>query len=101
MHHLFLSPHYDDAIYSCGGTIASLTAAGESVTILTICAGAPPSGQLSWFAEQLHERWGLADSQAVQEMIEIRRQEDRAALEIVAAEGHYFDVPDCIWPLCS
>ena len=52
MHHLFLSPHYDDAVYSCGGTLASLTTAGENVTVLTVCAGSPPSDELSWFAEQ-------------------------------------------------
>lgn len=94
---LFLSPHYDDAIYSCGGTISSLTAAGEPVTVLTICAGMPPSDTLSPFAQQLHQRWGAADAAAVQAMVTLRRTEDEAALGIVAADGAYFDVPDCIY----
>ncbi|MFK7801195.1 MAG: PIG-L deacetylase family protein [Anaerolineae bacterium] len=97
MHHIFLSPHYDDAVYSCGGTLASLTAAGESVTVLTICAGSPPTDQLSWFAEQLHERWGLSDPKAVETMIKIRRQEDQNALQLVGAQSHYLQVPDCIY----
>ncbi len=40
--HLFLSPHPDDAVLSCGGLIHQLTQKGEPVTILTVMAGDPP-----------------------------------------------------------
>ncbi len=101
MHHLFLSPHYDDAIYSCGGTIAKLAQAGKDITVLTVCAGYPPSSNISPYARSLHERWGIKDDSAVNEMIDIRRQEDKNALAIVGAKGMYFDIADCIYRLES
>ena len=97
MHHLFLSPHFDDAVYSCGGTIANLTRAGEGVTALTICAGHPPVNEISYFAETLHERWGYKNHAAASQMVDIRRQEDETALSIVGADGLYLDIPDCIY----
>jgi LmbE family N-acetylglucosaminyl deacetylase len=40
--HLFLSPHLDDVVLSCGATIARLKQQGETVIILTVMAGEPP-----------------------------------------------------------
>jgi LmbE family N-acetylglucosaminyl deacetylase len=40
--HLFLSPHLDDVVLSCGATIARLRKQGEDVLILTAMAGEPP-----------------------------------------------------------
>ncbi|MEM8858638.1 MAG: PIG-L family deacetylase [Chloroflexota bacterium] len=97
MKYLFLSPHYDDAVYSCGGTIAELSSQKKDVTVLTVCAGIPPDSGLSYFAETLHERWGLRDPKAVSEMIQFRRREDKAALQILGAKSHYLDIPDCIY----
>ena len=39
--HLYLSPHFDDAALSCGGQIATWTAAGQSVLVVTITGGDP------------------------------------------------------------
>jgi LmbE family N-acetylglucosaminyl deacetylase len=39
--HLFLSPHLDDAILSCGGVIHRLARAGQRVIIVTVMAGEP------------------------------------------------------------
>lgn len=39
--HVFLSPHFDDAIGSCGGLIARLVLRGEKVLVLTIFGGLP------------------------------------------------------------
>lgn len=97
MKYLFLSPHYDDAVYSCGGTIAELKAQGKSVTVVTVCAGYPPTNELSYFATTLHARWGLEDDQDVAHMINMRREEDQKALKIVGADSRYFEVPDCIY----
>ena len=41
--HLYLSPHFDDAALSCGGQIATFTAAGQSVLVVTITGGDPPA----------------------------------------------------------
>jgi len=41
MHHIFLSPHLDDAVFSCGGTIASLINNKDKVTVITINTASP------------------------------------------------------------
>ena len=72
---LYLSPHLDDAVYSCGGLIYQQTQAGQRVLVMTTCAGLPPSGPLSPFAEALHTRWQVSATNAVT----TRRTEDHAA----------------------
>lgn len=91
--HLFLSPHYDDAIYSCGGLIHQLAQQGESVLIFTIMAGEPllPLPETPVIADN-HTRW-----QAGQSPVMIRREEDQSAAEVVGAETLYNDLPDCIY----
>jgi LmbE family N-acetylglucosaminyl deacetylase len=93
--HVYLSPHLDDVALSCGGRIHQQRRAGLPVLVVTLCAGAPASGQLSPFAESLHARWQVPAAQAVA----IRRAEDQAALAELGATGLYLDVPDCIYRL--
>jgi LmbE family N-acetylglucosaminyl deacetylase len=89
---IYLSPHLDDAIYSCGGLIWEQTRAGEKVEIWTICAADPPDGPLSPFAETMHQNWGLEEN-----AVQIRREEDRKASQIVGAVPRYFSYLDCIY----
>ena len=89
---IFLSPHLDDAVLSCGGFIAERVTDGDSVQIWTICAGAPPAGPLSPFARQLHQRWGTGRN-----AINIRRTEDRTACQRLGAISRHFPIPDCIY----
>ena len=76
---IFLSPHLDDAVLSCGGMIYQLAQAGQAVQVITIFAGDPPPGLLSPFAQSLHDRW-QAGSVA-------RRSEDIEALTLLGAEA--------------
>ncbi len=94
---LFIAPHLDDAIYSCGGTIQHLTQAGKSVAILTTFAGPPPTGELSDFAQHLHERWGNADPAARGNLVAARQKEDVAAAWAVGASAIHMEYPDCIY----
>jgi len=89
---IYLSPHLDDVIYSCGGLIWEQTLAGEAVEIWTICAADPPDEPLSPFAETLHQNWGLGKS-----AVQVRREEDRKASQIVGAVPRYFSYLDCIY----
>ena len=91
MNWIFLSPHFDDAAYSCGGLIWELAQAGEPVEIWTVCAG-EPGARLSPFAAQLHARWGGAP-----QAVAVRRQEDQEACQILNAAQRLFDIPDCIY----
>ena len=58
MEWIYLSPHFDDIAYSCGGLVWEQVNSGQMVSIWTICAAYPPPGPLSSFASILHERWG-------------------------------------------
>lgn len=89
---IYLSPHLDDAVYSCGGLIDDQTQSGEQVEIWSIMAGDPPAGELSSFARALHQRWGVKGNP-----VEIRRQEDRQACRLLGATPRHFPYPDCIY----
>jgi LmbE family N-acetylglucosaminyl deacetylase len=90
--HIYLSPHLDDAVLSCGGRIHQQSQRGERVSVITLCAGDPPQAALSPFAQALHLRWNTPREAAA-----IRRAEDRAALGLLGAEPVHWDVPDCIY----
>lgn len=92
-HTLYLSPHLDDAVLSCGGQIAQQTAAGLPVLIVTLMAGDPPARPLSAFAQKLHDRWQLDAATAVA----ARRAEDTAACGLLRADFQHWDIPDCIY----
>jgi len=92
MRWIYISPHLDDAILSCGGLIWELTRAGTQVEICTVCAGDPPEGPLSPFAEVLHAEWGTGV-----ETTSLRREEDKAACRAVGARYRHLSIPDCIY----
>ena len=84
--HIFLSPHLDDAVLSCGGAMRALVTQGEGVLGLNIFAGIPDYRRLSTFAAEQHHHWGdPADPVAA------RRTEDEAALQLIGAEVQYWD----------
>ncbi len=89
---LYLSPHLDDAALSCGGLIWEQAQSGEEVSLWTICAGDPPSGPLSPFAESVHARWGTG-----REASAARRAEDIRSCAILGAAFHHLSIPDCIY----
>lgn len=91
--HLFLSPHFDDAVYSCGGTIHRLVKAQERVTVLTLMAGEPPKPLPDTpLVRTLHKRWKTSD-----EVVKIRHKEDTKAMKVLGAQGLYWDIQDCIY----
>ncbi len=92
MNWIYLSPHLDDAALSCGGLIWEQAQSGEAVSIWTLCAGEPPAGPLSPFAETLHARWQTGSQTLIQ-----RRQEDITACQALSAAYRHFSIPDCIY----
>jgi LmbE family N-acetylglucosaminyl deacetylase len=89
---LYLSPHYDDAAFSCGGLIWEQTQTGEDVSIWTICGGDPPSKSHSAFTQSLHTRWKTSADAVAQ-----RRLENLASCVIIGASSRNFHIPDCIY----
>lgn len=90
--HLYLAPHLDDAVFSCGGLIARQSACGDNVVVMTICAGDPPAGQFSLLAQAMHSRWGFGPG-----TVGARRAEDRMACGRLGASVIHLPVPDSIY----
>lgn len=91
--HVYLSPHFDDAVFSCGGAIHQQCQNGQAVLVVTFCAAMPDPGEpLSPLAERFHAWMGHPA-----DVVAARRREDRAALAIVGAEGLWLDFKDCIY----
>ncbi len=91
-HHLYISPHLDDALFSCGGCILQQTAQGDRVTVLTVFSGDPPGRPLSPFAEGLHQRWGIDRGN-----VAVRRAEDRIACARLDATALHLEFPESIY----
>lgn len=90
--HLYLSPHLDDAVFSCGGLMALQDAAGEAVSVMTLFAGDPPDWSISPLAAQLHARWGKPGPP-----IAVRRAEDRVACGRLGSSVIHLGFPDAIY----
>jgi LmbE family N-acetylglucosaminyl deacetylase len=92
MNWIYLAPHLDDAVLSCGGIIWEQVQAGNRVEIWTICAGDPPPGPLSAFAQAIQNRWQLEENSPA-----ARRQEDINACRRVGTVYRHFNLPDVIY----
>ena len=94
MRWIYISPHLDDAVLSAGGFIYEQIHASNPVEIWTIVCGFPPPGELTPYAQLLHQQWGTGNAE---ETVNFRRLEDKKAARIVGAKTIHFDVPDCIY----
>ena len=94
---LYLSPHLDDAVLSCGGRIWQETQSGREVLVVTVFTGDPPAdANLTSFAQELHDDWELGHRAPRH-----RRAEDRVALETLGAEALHWEFLDCIYRVDS
>lgn len=93
--HVYLSPHLDDAVLSCGGAIAQHIADGQQVLVVTVCAGTPPPGTpYNALAQELHAAYGSDDARTAQEL---RLHEDAAAMEAIGADYMWLNFLDSIY----
>lgn len=92
--HIYLAPHFDDAVLSCGGTIALQTGTGQKVLLLTVFGGVPGT-QISGFASQLQQATGLGLDPA--EATRRRREEDTAAANTLHADTLWLDYLEAIY----
>ncbi len=91
--HIFIAPHLDDAVLSCGGMIARHASRGAQVLVVTLCAGVPdPSVPLSPFAEYLHQAWSLGN-----DPLALRQNEDARALARLGIDGLHLNQLDAIY----
>jgi LmbE family N-acetylglucosaminyl deacetylase len=94
MRYIYLSPHLDDASLSAGGWIYEQTQKNIPVEIWTIMCGFPPDKQLSPFAQNMHNAWGM---ETAEQVVRGRRREDLASAKILGATAQHFDFLDCIY----
>ncbi|HEV2649576.1 TPA: PIG-L family deacetylase, partial [Streptococcus pneumoniae] len=90
--YIFLSPHLDDAIFSCGDYISKLTSEGEIVLVITIFSGYPLSQQLQPSAKQFHKLCNLGKYP-----IEERKKEDRLACERLQCDFRHLSYYECLY----
>jgi LmbE family N-acetylglucosaminyl deacetylase len=90
---VYLSPHLDDAVLSCGGAIRRQALHGEPVVVITLIAGdAAPGAAFSPFAQRLLGEWG-----GHPRPFRLRRAEDLAALTLLGAQAVHLDYLDAIY----
>lgn len=81
--HIYISPHLDDVICSCGGLIQEQSKRGERVLVVTLfTAGIEDQEELPPYLRALHRLWGFHNA----DPFALRRAEDLAALELVGAD---------------
>jgi LmbE family N-acetylglucosaminyl deacetylase len=92
--HLFLSPHYDDIPLSAGATVRHFADRGLTPETLVVFGSEPDRGQqLSPFAQQMHQVWGLTADQ----VIASRYAEETAAASILGATTRVLPFRDAIY----
>jgi LmbE family N-acetylglucosaminyl deacetylase len=91
---IFLSPHYDDVVLSCGGTVALLADEGCEPVVVTVFAGEVPDDFITDFAKWKHSRWGVT---GVEQNVLRRQEEDRNGVEALGARAHWLGYPDAIY----
>jgi LmbE family N-acetylglucosaminyl deacetylase len=90
---LFISPHLDDVVLSCGGYISRLAAAGEHVIIVTVATADVPKGtslsrQMIW----RHLIWRQGNKPFA-----ARCREDATAAAILGVQYRHLDLLDAIY----
>ena len=95
--HVFISPHFDDGIFSCGGTAHQLAAAGHYVIIMTLMGGLF-HGELpdTPILADLHRRWSAGDSP-----LRSRQLEDESASNTIGVDYMHVPLPDCVYRLAG
>ncbi|HLY31077.1 MAG TPA: PIG-L family deacetylase [Ktedonobacterales bacterium] len=94
--HIYLQPHLDDAVLSCGGAITMQTHTGQRVLVVTVFGGVPSADlKPSTFAIQTQQMMSLPASAV--EAVQQRRAEDEAALGSLGADVLRLDYLDAIY----
>ncbi len=95
--HIFLSPHFDDVVFSCGGTLAVQVSNGLHPLVITVFGGVPAQDlKLSSLAFQIQREMGAMNLDAATLMTN-RRQEDANAMDFLHVDYLWLDYLDAIY----
>lgn len=106
--HIFLSPHFDDVVYSCGGTIEALAGSGQRPLVITVFAGIPSfklnpltivvkSTRPLAFRVQRGMGFPLGMCLNPGAVVALRRNEDASAFDFLHADVLWLDYLDAIY----
>ncbi len=91
---IYLSPHLDDAVLSCGGQIAEHKLSGQDIRIITVFAATEPSPPCeSELVKSLHAVFRLPEGGVVA----ARRVEDAAAMRTLKCEVEHWNLTEAIY----
>ena len=94
---IYFSPHLDDVVFSCAGTMHAQTSRAESVTVVTIFSGTPRKDSLSALARMRHETMWPDTG----DVIAARRLEDQKSLSFLGVQHQRWDYLECIYRCSS
>jgi LmbE family N-acetylglucosaminyl deacetylase len=89
---LFVSPHLDDAVLSCGGLLATLRARSVDAVVATVFTAMPDPMHPTPLAREFHAVCGISGDGA-----EVRRREDRRALASLGVGLAHLNLPECLY----
>lgn len=96
--HIFLAPHLDDVVYSCGGTLGVQASCGLRPLVITVFAGIPsPTLTRSPFATSVEHSMQWKPAPGVTNLVEARRKEDAAAFDLLQADYLWLNYFDAIY----
>src|SRR5437660_7458630 len=88
--HIFLSPHFDAVVYSCGGTLGVQVSTGLRPLVITVFGGVPsPTLELSPLAALIHREMGFRPYAQI--AVNARREEDARALDYLQVDYLWLD----------
>ena len=90
---VFIEPHFDDAIFSCGGVFAALAQKRSHVELVTVFTADPDPGQpLSPLAKQIHAGWKTERAPYEQ-----RRKEGAEIENHPSVALSWLDIPEALY----
>jgi LmbE family N-acetylglucosaminyl deacetylase len=92
MKYVYLAPHLDDTVLSCGGSIHRQVSGGDEVVSITVMAGSHEGDRLSPLALEQHGYWGSPP-----QPMALRRAEDSAALALLGTAARHLDYLDAVY----
>jgi hypothetical protein len=90
---IFLSPHFDDAVFSCGGLIARLSQVCPT-EVWTIFAGKPLIPRSSSLSRWLHLACNAPNAASLNAA---RKNEDLNAMKLLKSSSKHFRFLDCVY----
>jgi len=88
---LYVSPHLDDVVLSCGGRLKAASREGRTATVVSVFSAPIPRNPATLLAREYHAAMGIGADPY------LRRREDRAALGLLGARPIHLEHHDCIY----